>query len=89
MCEQDKKENEKLETQKQENQKQEAQKQEFGFLNMNGISEDDTTCGLNDMNCLDEEQTGGDAKAFALEDMNAATDDDDKTCGLNDMNCLD
>lgn len=79
------------EKEKQEKQKQDKQRQKeqvFGFLNMNGISEDDRTCGLHDMNCLDEKEQGADTKAFALEDMNAVTEDDEKTCGLNDMNCL-
>lgn len=55
-----------------------------GWNNLNGISEDDKTCGLNDMNCLD----GEDDKTCGLNDMNCLADEDDKTCALNDMNCL-
>lgn len=57
----------------------------LGITNMNGIStDDDRTCALNDMNCLEtqEEQT------FSLTDMNAVGKDDDTTCALDDMNCL-
>ena len=56
----------------------------LGWANVNGISEeDDRTCALNDMNCLDTQEE----KTYALTDMNAATGDD-STCALVDMNCL-
>jgi len=58
----------------------------LGISNMNGITEeDDSTCALKDMNCLDTEEE----KKVELKDMNALTDDDDVTCALRDMNCLD
>ena len=47
----------------------------LGWANVNGISEeDDRTCALNDMNCLDTQEE----KTYALTDMNAA-DGDDRT----------
>ena len=56
----------------------------LGWGNVNGISaEDDRTCALNDMNCLDTQEE----KTYALTDMNAAAGDD-STCALVDMNCL-
>ena len=56
----------------------------LGWGNVNGISaDDDRTCALNDMNCLDTQEE----KAYALTDMNAAAGDD-STCALVDMNCL-
>lgn len=59
-------------------------KKATGWGNLNGISDDDKTCGLNDMNCLGDE----DDKSCGLNDMNCLSGDEDKTCGLNDMNCL-
>lgn len=57
----------------------------LGITNMNGIStDDDRTCALNDMNCLDNQ----DPKNYHLNDMNAVAADDDTTCALDDMNCL-
>ena len=56
----------------------------LGWGNINGISaEDDRTCALNDMNCLDTQEE----KNSALTDKNAAAGDD-STCALVDMNCL-
>ena len=56
----------------------------LGWGNINGISaEDDRTCALNDMNCLDTQEE----KNYALTDMHAAAGDD-STCALVDMNCL-
>ena len=49
-----------------------------------GISDDDKTCGLNDMNCLEDEKD----TSCGLNDMNCLSGEDDSTCGLNDMNCL-
>ncbi len=63
----------------------EDRKKATGWGNLNGISEDDTTCGLNDMNCLGED----DDKSCALDDMNCLGETDDKTCALDNMNCLD
>ena len=31
------------------------EKKQTGWANLNGISDDDKTCGLNDMNCLGED----------------------------------
>ena len=57
----------------------------LGLTNMNGIStEDDRTCALSDMNCLETQEE----KSFSLTDMNAVGKDDDNTCALDDMNCL-
>lgn len=62
------------------------EKKKLDITNMNGMTDDqDTTCGLNDMNCLEE---GQDVKTCGLNDMNCVEDEEDKTCGLNDMNCL-
>lgn len=59
-------------------------KEKLGLNNMNGVSDDeDTTCGLNDMNCLGEKKTSN----LGLNNMNGVSDDEDTTCGLNDMNC--
>ncbi len=56
----------------------------LGLTNMNGISADDErTCALNDMNCLETQES----KSYALTDMNAVGKDDDTSCALNDMNC--
>ncbi|MCI8577681.1 MAG: hypothetical protein HFG64_09250 [Lachnospiraceae bacterium] len=63
-----------------------GKKTELGITNMNGMRDDeDTTCGLNDMNCLGEEQED---VTCSLNDMNCMEEEEDKTCGLNDMNCL-
>ncbi|MCF0131393.1 MAG: hypothetical protein HUJ71_06670 [Pseudobutyrivibrio sp.] len=60
------------------------EKKEYGFQNMNGMSEnEDKTCGLNDMNCLGEDEK----KNYDLNNMNAATKKDDKSCSITDMNC--
>lgn len=60
-------------------------KSSLGITNMNGISaDDDRTCALSDMNCLDNQ----DPKNFHLNDMNAVAGDEDTTCALDDMNCL-
>lgn len=57
----------------------------LGLTNMNGIStDDDRTCALNDMNCLENQEE----KTFGLTDMNAVGKDEDTTCALDDMNCL-
>lgn len=59
-------------------------KNKLGITNMNGLTEDDeSTCGLQDMNCLEKEPQ----KDFSLTDMNALGKDDDTTCALQDMNC--
>lgn len=56
----------------------------LGWSNVNGISaEDDCTCALNDMNCLENQEE----KTYGITDMNAAANDD-STCALLDMNCL-
>lgn len=34
----------------------EEKKKASGWSNLNGISDDDKTCGLNDMNCLEDEK---------------------------------
>lgn len=62
----------------------EEQKKNAGWSNLNGISDDDKTCGLNDMNCLEDEK----GTSCGLNDMNCLSGEDDSTCGLNDMNCL-
>ena len=60
-------------------------KSSLGITNMNGISsEDERTCGLQDMNCLEKQE----AKTHDITDMNAVGKDDDTTCALQDMNCL-
>lgn len=59
-------------------------KSSLGISNMNGISaEDERTCGLQDMNCLEKEDKTG----LDITDMNALGKDDDATCALQDMNC--
>ena len=59
-------------------------KTSLGWGNVNGISaDDDRTCALNDMNCLDTQEE----KTYTITDMNAAAGDD-STCALVDMNCL-
>ena len=53
----------------------------LGITNMNGITtDDDRSCALNDMNCLEEQ-------SFSITDMNAVTKDEDTSCSLDDMNC--
>ena len=57
----------------------------FGWNNVNGISkDDDRTCALNDMNCLETQEE----KTYGITDMNAVGKDDNTTCALDDMNCL-
>ena len=57
----------------------------LGWSNVNGISEeDDRTCALTDMNCLETQEE----KTYGITDMNAVGNDDDTTCALTDMNCL-
>lgn len=56
----------------------------LGITNMNGLSDNDKTCGLNDMNCLSDAHN----KTCGLNDMNCIGEDEDKMCGLNDMNCI-
>lgn len=51
--------------------------------NMNGITHTGKSCGINNMNCLDEEDT----KTASLNNMNGMSDEK-KSCGINDMNCL-
>ena len=52
---------------------------------MNGTTNDnDTTCGLQDMNCLE----GQEQKPHSLTNMNGDTAADDKTCGITDMYCV-
>ena len=59
-------------------------KSSLGISNMNGLTEEDErTCGLQDMNCLDTQPD----KDFDITDMNALGKDDDTTCALQDMNC--
>ena len=57
-------------------------KKDLGLTNMNGITED--TCGLNDMNCVGEEED----TTCGLTNMNCEDEEDEKTCGLTDMNCV-
>lgn len=54
-----------------------------GWGNLNNVSED-KTCGLNDMNCLGDE----DSTNCGLNDMNCLSGEEDKNCSLNDMNCV-
>lgn len=62
-------------------------KKDLGISDMNGMTqEDDHTCALMDMNCLDAEK---EEKPLGIKNMNALANDDDTTCGLKDMNCLD
>ncbi len=59
-------------------------KSSLGISNMNGItSDDDRSCALSDMNCLE----GQDEQGFSITDMNAVTTDEDTSCSLDDMNC--
>lgn len=54
------------------------------ITNINGMStNDDVTCSVNDMNCVD-----GEEKTCGVTDMNCV-DEKDSTCGVTDMNCLD
>ncbi|MGN0157893.1 MAG: hypothetical protein ACI39W_01940 [Brotaphodocola sp.] len=62
----------------------EKKKTSTGWGNLNGISDDDKTCGLNDMNCVADEEE----KSCGLNDMNCLGSEDDTTCALDDMNCL-
>ena len=53
------------------------------ITNMNGITDDDKTCGLNDMNCVGDNEY----VTCGLNDMNCVGDNENVTCSLNDMNC--
>lgn len=50
---------------------------------MNGITNSGKSCGINNMNCLEEEDT----QTTGLNNMNGISEDK-KSCSLNDMNCL-
>lgn len=57
----------------------------LGIANMNGdTNNEDKSCGLQDMNCLD----GQDPKDHSITNMNGDTENEDKSCGLTDMNCV-
>lgn len=56
-----------------------------GWANLNGLSDDDTTCALEDMNCLGDKDTS----SCSLEDMNCVDGKEDLTCALDNMNCVD
>jgi hypothetical protein len=57
----------------------------LGIANMNGATDDeDKSCGLTDMNCLE----GQEPKKHSIDNMNGDTSADDKSCGLTDMNCV-
>lgn len=57
----------------------------LGISNMNGdTNNEDKTCGLTDMNCLE----GQEEKSHSITNMNGDTSADDKSCGLTDMNCV-
>ena len=59
-------------------------KSSLGISNMNGMTTDDErTCGLQDMNCLEK----ADKTGLDITDMNALGKDDETTCALQDMNC--
>ena len=61
----------------------------FTVENMNGDTQnDEKSCSLDDMNCLNEDKKGKEEK-FAVENMNGDTQNDEKSCSLDDMNCLD
>ena len=61
-------------------------KKGLDITNINGMTnEDDTTCGLNDMNCLGNEEN--DSKTCSITNMNCASEEDDTTCSITDMNC--
>ena len=62
-----------------------AKDEKLSIANMNGATDDeDKTCGLQDMNCLE----GQEAKPHSLNNMNGDTAAEDKTCGITDMNCV-
>lgn len=62
-----------------------AKDEKLGISNMNGATDDeDKTCGLQDMNCLE----GQEPKPHSLNNMNGDTSAEDKTCGITDMNCV-
>ena len=62
-----------------------AKDEKLGIANMNGATDDeDKTCGLQDMNCLD----GQEPKSHSLNNMNVDSSSEDKTCGITDMNCV-
>lgn len=56
---------------------------EGGWGNLNGMSNDDKTCALNDMNCLGEE----DSSSCGINDMNCVDGNDNMSCSLDNMNC--
>ena len=58
---------------------------QFEYHKFERCTEDeDTTCGINDMNCLSEDED----TTCGINDMNCVAEDEDTTCGINDMNCL-
>ncbi len=62
------------------------EKKNLDITNMNGMTnDDDTTCGLNDMNCIGD---GGDDSTCSITNMNCTTEEDDTTCSFTDMNCM-
>lgn len=55
----------------------------LNITNMNGVStDDDTTCALNDMNCVESKES-----TCSFTDMNCTSSDEETTCSFTDMNC--
>lgn len=60
-----------------------ADEKDLGITNMNGITHEGKSCGINDMNCMEEEI----GRTCGINDMNCLGEEDKKVCSLNDMNC--
>jgi hypothetical protein len=59
------------------------EKKNLGITNLNGVTDDeDTTCGITDLNCVD-----GQEASYKITDLNSV-DEKDTTCDITDLNCI-
>ncbi|MCI6603448.1 MAG: hypothetical protein MSC43_04560 [Clostridiales bacterium] len=75
-----------LEKNKKEDKKTPNEKVQADITNMNRLTEDEnTTCGITDMNCTDNQETA--KEKLDINKLNPGKDD--STCEITDMNCED
>ncbi len=71
---------------KKEDKKTPNEKVQADITNMNRLTEDEnTTCGITDMNCTDNQETA--KEKLDINKLNPGKDD--STCEITDMNCED
>lgn len=64
-------------------QETEEQKHDLGLNNMNGMTHQNQVCDINNMNCLNVDDT----ETAHINDLNKKSSDESVVCSLNDMNC--